>query len=135
MLLTSTKAACTGKVYLQDQSHLYAVSNDGWSKNERNELCKYLECGKVSETMYEGHVTKEQNFWSRSYSCTGNPNSIWDCEKDKTPVEKRHLHISCTGKGNLYSNSFELFEIENSFEIALLFTSLILDQKIVYYFI
>ncbi|XP_060788367.1 scavenger receptor cysteine-rich type 1 protein M130-like isoform X2 [Neoarius graeffei] len=96
LLLNSTETACMGKVYLRNQSDLYAVSSDGWSETERNELCNYLECGKVSETVDEEHMNKAQPFWSRSYNCSGNPQNIWECEKDEAPVEKHHLHINCT---------------------------------------
>ncbi|XP_060788378.1 scavenger receptor cysteine-rich type 1 protein M160-like isoform X2 [Neoarius graeffei] len=96
LLLTSTKTACTGKVYLQNQSGLNTVSSDGWSETEHNKLCNYLECGNVSETVDEEHMNKAQPCWGRSYNCSGNPKNIWECEKDKAPVEKRHLHINCT---------------------------------------
>ncbi|XP_060788373.1 scavenger receptor cysteine-rich type 1 protein M130-like isoform X2 [Neoarius graeffei] len=96
LLLNSTKTACMGKVYLRNQSDLYAVSSDGWSETERNKLCKYLECGKVSETVDEEQMNKAQPFWSRSYNCSGNPQNIWECEKDEAPVEKHHLDIKCT---------------------------------------
>ncbi|MCJ8734728.1 hypothetical protein PDJAM_G00238690 [Pangasius djambal] len=94
LLLTDIQNACTGEVYLRNETDFYAVSSDGWSKQERNELCKYLECGNVSETTNKEQVKKPS--WSRSYSCTGNPESIWDCEQEKAPVKNHHLHISCT---------------------------------------
>ncbi|KAB5567211.1 hypothetical protein PHYPO_G00230190 [Pangasianodon hypophthalmus] len=96
LLLTNIQNACTGEVYLQKERDFYAVSSDGWSKQEGNELCKYLECGNVSETTNKEQVNV--SFWSKSYSCTGNPKSIWDCEKEKAPVKNHHLHISCTDK-------------------------------------
>lgn len=106
LLLTSTYDSCAGEVYLQNETGFYAVSNDGWGKKESNELCKYLDCGQDTETRIE----KQGNipFWSKSYSCTGRSN-IWDCEKEKAPVTNQHLGITCSGKGNLYHNSFEIY--------------------------
>lgn len=84
------------------------MSSDGWSKRESNELCKYLECGNMSEMNVK---QVKMPFWGRSYSCTGNHISIWDCEKEEALVKNHHLkqlYISCTGKGNLYLKSFKL---------------------------
>ncbi|XP_046726357.1 scavenger receptor cysteine-rich type 1 protein M160 isoform X2 [Silurus meridionalis] len=96
LLLTSTKEACTGEVYLQNNEQIYAVSSDGWSDRESDQLCKYLNCGNFNNSMI-----KEQQvypYWKKSYNCTENQRSIWDCEKEKAPTGNHHLHISCTDK-------------------------------------
>ncbi|KAF4072548.1 hypothetical protein AMELA_G00264250, partial [Ameiurus melas] len=99
LLIIDAEKACSGEVSLQNDTGIYAVSSDGWSKQESNELCKYLECGNVTETTNKKEV--KLPFWDRSYSCTGNHTSIWECEKEKAPVENHplnQLYINCTDK-------------------------------------
>ncbi|XP_053481618.1 scavenger receptor cysteine-rich type 1 protein M160 [Ictalurus furcatus] len=99
LLLIDAENACSGELKLQNDTGIYAVSSDGWSKQESNELCKYLECGNVSGIMNKEQV--KMPFWGRSYSCTGNHTSIWECEKEEALLKNRHLkqlYISCMDK-------------------------------------
>ncbi|XP_060737634.1 scavenger receptor cysteine-rich type 1 protein M130 [Tachysurus vachellii] len=102
LVVINHEDACKGEVYLQNEKHLNAVSNDDWKNQERNQLCKYLECGKSSEIdngveMNVYLVDTKKSFSSRSFSCPAKPNSIWDCENESASVKNSHqLHISCT---------------------------------------
>ncbi|GAA6066801.1 scavenger receptor cysteine-rich type 1 protein M160, partial [Tachysurus ichikawai] len=95
LVVINHENACKGEVYLKNETHLYAVSNDNWNNQERNQLCKYLECGKSSEIA--NGVDSNMPFSSRSFSCPAKPNSIWDCENENASVKNSHqLHINCT---------------------------------------
>ncbi|XP_053359271.1 scavenger receptor cysteine-rich type 1 protein M160 [Clarias gariepinus] len=96
LLLINPYSACEGAVFIQNQTDLYAVISDGWGNQEGKELCKYLECGELFNI--SGTAQVNTGVWSSSYHCTGNPKSIWDCEKESSPTTNNQLSISCTNK-------------------------------------
>ncbi|XP_062854872.1 scavenger receptor cysteine-rich type 1 protein M160 [Trichomycterus rosablanca] len=94
ILLTNTTSACKGGVYIQNENGLSALSNDGLGEQEGKQLCNYLECGKFRSKNY-GKLQPDMTLWNKSYNCSRNPKSIWDCEDKKPSVGQHHLNITC----------------------------------------
>ncbi|KAK3540366.1 hypothetical protein QTP70_030115, partial [Hemibagrus guttatus] len=102
LVLINVENACKGEVYLQTEFNKTAVSSDNWNNKERIELCKHLECGNVSTVSNPTSSNQIMPFWSRAFSCPSKPNSIWDCESEKVPVNiQQQLHINCTNEPDM----------------------------------
>ncbi|KAF5905560.1 scavenger receptor cysteine-rich type 32, partial [Clarias magur] len=105
LLLINPNSDCEGAVYIQNQSDHYAISSDGWHSQEGTALCKYLECGQFINS--SGTPQVNSRFWSSSYTCTGNPKSIWECEKERSHEGDNQLSISCMDKPQLTFNKIK----------------------------
>nr|XP_020473602.1 antigen WC1.1-like [Monopterus albus] len=92
------KGTCSGAVYIDSEGKSSPVSTGGWTEAEGQRLCQDLKCGGYKSI--NNHTTSETHpFWNRSFSCADvqNPQNIWACEKQTSPIEEQQLLIECQG--------------------------------------
>nr|XP_046253178.1 scavenger receptor cysteine-rich type 1 protein M160 [Scatophagus argus] len=93
--------ACSGDVFVRSEGKWHAVSSEGWTDTEGNQLCKDLNCGSVKQNNNYGNKTNDP-FWSKNFNCTDVAReNIWDCENSPLHSEKKQLHIECQGEPNI----------------------------------
>ncbi|XP_044065919.1 scavenger receptor cysteine-rich type 1 protein M160-like [Siniperca chuatsi] len=94
--------SCSGKVYVHSEGKIIPVSTEGWTQTEGNRLCQDLECGNLKSNKNDTGDYIE----SRSFSCqgVGNPENIWDCEKQNS-ISQQQVIVAC--EGNVKFNTTE----------------------------
>lgn len=101
LFLYKNRSTCTGPVHASRSTGektiiTKLVSNQGWTKDEGQVLCEYLQCGNYKN--HSGDFEKTTEWWNKTYNCTGKKN-IYECERDDQIVtEQKQLNIKCDGR-------------------------------------
>lgn len=90
--------ACKGEVSIYSKDTRSVVSSQNWTKTEGERLCQDLNCGN-----FKSHKSlpsdASENVWRKSFKCSSDAKSIWECEQDAAPSELNNkLYIECGGK-------------------------------------
>uniref|UniRef100_A0AAY4DL18 Si:dkey-8e10.2 n=1 Tax=Denticeps clupeoides TaxID=299321 RepID=A0AAY4DL18_9TELE len=94
LLITNTKLACQGPVFIMSTNGQHAVSSfEG--QTELNLICKNLGCGEYKN--HEGVSKGNYTWWGKTWKCQGSQASIWDCEVASAPTgaPEKQLDINC----------------------------------------
>ncbi|XP_043102262.1 scavenger receptor cysteine-rich type 1 protein M160 isoform X1 [Puntigrus tetrazona] len=96
LLLYEKEGECSGPVYCLQGGKTQQVSGTGWSQEEGQKLCEYLQCGN-----YISHspILNNKTEWQiKPYNFSGN-NKIWQCKSHDQSIEKQlQLNIKCDRK-------------------------------------
>ncbi|XP_063739972.1 scavenger receptor cysteine-rich type 1 protein M160 [Eleginops maclovinus] len=112
---------CSGYLFVDSEGKRSAVSTQGWTETEGERLCNDLQCGKLKLNETRTSIVSP----TTSFSCAGveNPESIWDCLKETSPLvpgnATQQLFIECQAdpKVELSSNCFGEVKI-NDIEVC-----------------
>lgn len=96
------KESCTGKVTIghRDKNYWLSGSNSTWNWNSANAVCQQLHCGKASN--YSSIPETSNNIWTKSYNCTPNATSLFNCDNFMQAADHTNSTaiVTCTGKKN-----------------------------------
>ncbi|KAM3616980.1 uncharacterized protein V6R79_000555 [Siganus canaliculatus] len=93
-------SSCSGKVGIQSGKKTYWLSGseETWNNMSANAVCQQMHCG----TAREFHAitnTTDMMVWKRSYNCSSDSTSLFDCLITKTPSDYNQTiaYVSCSG--------------------------------------
>ncbi|XP_056241245.1 scavenger receptor cysteine-rich type 1 protein M160 [Seriola aureovittata] len=92
---------CSGRVGIEHNSNNYWLSgsNKTWNRDSANIVCQQKNCGTVSNFTSVPSTDKQAKFWDKSYKCSSNGKSLFECET-KTPSSDHNetiARVTCTG--------------------------------------
>uniref|UniRef100_A0A8C6LBY0 Scavenger receptor cysteine-rich type 1 protein M130-like n=1 Tax=Nothobranchius furzeri TaxID=105023 RepID=A0A8C6LBY0_NOTFU len=94
--------ACEGDVSIYSkgasEDKRSVVSSQGWTEAEGRILCQNLRCGDFLSTN-ELLLDESETLWGKTFKCSGNPQSIWDCETEKLQAKpEKKAYLKCQAK-------------------------------------
>ncbi|XP_068588843.1 scavenger receptor cysteine-rich type 1 protein M160 [Cebidichthys violaceus] len=96
--------SCSGMVGIEQGNKIYWLSgsNTTWNQESANTVCQQMNCGNALLNTTIANADMMKSIWNESYSCSSNKESLFDCEKIKTPPsDYAHTIATVTCSGNI----------------------------------
>lgn len=93
-------SSCSGKVFIEhgDNNYWLSGSKQTWNRESASTVCRQMLCGRARNFNYT--IPDATNAVSKkSYSCSSNTTSLFDCEKDTLPSDHNYTvaTVRCSG--------------------------------------
>ncbi|XP_044208356.1 scavenger receptor cysteine-rich type 1 protein M160 isoform X2 [Thunnus albacares] len=117
VFLDDPHSSCSGKVGIENDNNIswLSGSNVTWNKKSADTVCRQIHCGTAQSFNYTRNDDKRNAISKKSYSCSSNNTSLFDCETNTLPSDhndtiatvicsgeiKINLTKTCWGKVNI----------------------------------
>ncbi|XP_042265863.1 scavenger receptor cysteine-rich type 1 protein M130 isoform X3 [Thunnus maccoyii] len=117
VFLDDPHSSCSGKVGIENGNNIswLSGSNVTWNKKSADTVCRQIHCGTAQSFNYIRNDVKRNAISKKSYSCSSNNTSLFDCETNTLPSDhndtiatvicsgeiKINLTKTCWGKVNI----------------------------------
>ncbi|KAK9515764.1 hypothetical protein VZT92_026382 [Zoarces viviparus] len=96
--------SCSGMVGIAqgDKIDWLSGSNTTWNQTSANTVCQQMHCGNASRVYSISNANMTKSIWNKSYRCSSNSKSLFNCEKIETlPSDHNDTIATVTCSGNI----------------------------------